>query len=85
MLDGESGVLVIAAQRGFKKDFLEFFRDVSAEDDSACGRALRLSERLVIEDVETDAAFEPRGTNHFAGRSHGRQRIDCFVPRASPP
>jgi PAS domain S-box-containing protein len=59
MLDGESGVLVIAAQRGFKQDFLEFFREVSAEDDSACGRALRLGERVVIEDVETDAAFEP--------------------------
>jgi hypothetical protein len=33
-----------------------FFREVSAEDDSACGRALRFGERIVIEDVEAPAA-----------------------------
>ena len=57
LLDG--GVLRIAAQRGFKEDFLEFFREVSAEDDSACGRALRSGERIVIDDVEADLPFEP--------------------------
>ena len=59
MLDVEHGVLVIAAQHGFKQDFLDFFREVSAEDDSACGRALRSGERIVIEDVEDDAPFAP--------------------------
>jgi GAF domain-containing protein len=36
-----------------------FFREVSAEDDSACGRALRFGERIVIEDVEADPEFAP--------------------------
>lgn len=32
MLDAQRGVLLIAAQHGFKQDFLDFFREVSAED-----------------------------------------------------
>ena len=52
-------MLTIAAQRGFKQDFLDFFREVSAEDDAACGRALRSGERILIEDVESDAPFAP--------------------------
>ena len=59
ILDAGRGVLTIAAQRGFEQDFLDFFREVSTEDDSACGRALRSGERIVIEDVETDAAYTP--------------------------
>ena len=53
----ERGVLTIEAQRGFEKDFLDFFREVSANDGCACGRALRTGERIVIEDVEKDAQF----------------------------
>ena len=59
LLDGDRGVLTIAAQRGFGQDFLDFFREVSAEDHSACGRALRYAERILIEDVECDPLFEP--------------------------
>lgn len=59
LLDQGHRVLLIAAQSGFKQDFLDFFREVSTEDDSACGRALRTGERIVIEDVETDAPFAP--------------------------
>ena len=54
---GKDGVLRIAAQRGFQPDFLEHFREVSAHDDCACGRALRSGQRIIIEDVEADAAF----------------------------
>lgn len=57
LLKGDT--LRIAAQRGFKDDFLEFFREVSAEDDSACGRALRNGERIIIQDVEADQAYAP--------------------------
>jgi len=32
---------------------------VSAGDDAACGRALRLSERIIIEDVESDEGYAP--------------------------
>jgi PAS domain S-box-containing protein len=59
LLDAERGILTIAAQNGFKQDFLDFFREVSAVDDSACGRALRTGERIAIEDVENDALFAP--------------------------
>jgi len=52
---GKDGVLRIAAQRGFQHDFLEHFREVSADDDCACGRALRSAQRIIIEDVEADA------------------------------
>ncbi|HSY06922.1 MAG TPA: PAS domain S-box protein [Steroidobacteraceae bacterium] len=59
-LPGEMpGVYAIAAHRGFNKDSLELFRAVSAEDDSACGRALRNRQRVVIEDVELDTLYEP--------------------------
>ncbi|AFZ30628.1 multi-sensor hybrid histidine kinase [Gloeocapsa sp. PCC 7428] len=59
LLDADQGILRIAVQQGFKQDFLDFFREVSAEDDSACGRTLRSGERTIIEDVETDAPFAP--------------------------
>jgi PAS domain S-box-containing protein len=59
LLDRPRNVLVIAAQRGFAPPFLDFFREVSAEDDSACGRALRAGARIVIEDVEADAGYAP--------------------------
>jgi PAS domain S-box-containing protein len=59
LLDGGRGVLQIAVQRGFGQDFLDFFREVSAADDSACGRALRFGERIVIKDVGADPEFAP--------------------------
>ena len=59
LLDANGSTLSIVVQRGFEQDFLEFFREVSAADDSTCGRALRSGHRIVIEDVETDGPFEP--------------------------
>ncbi len=59
MLDPHKNVLEIVAQRGFQKDFLEFFREVSTDDDSACGRTLRAGRRTIIEDVETDDGYAP--------------------------
>jgi PAS domain S-box-containing protein len=59
LLDLNRGVLTIEAHRGFTQDFLDFFREVSASDDSACGRALRSGERIIIQDVEVDAPFAP--------------------------
>ena len=57
VLDTKQGVLRIVASRGFDRDFLDCFSEVSAADVSVCGRALRSDERLVIEDVESDALF----------------------------
>jgi len=59
VLDQRRSILTIEAQRGFEKEFLEFFREVKAEDDTACGRALRSARPTVIEDVDSDAAFAP--------------------------
>lgn len=59
LLRGDKGVLTIAAQHGFGKDFLDLFREVSINDDCACGRALRLREPVVIEDVEIDVPYAP--------------------------
>jgi GAF domain-containing protein len=59
ILDARQGVLSIAAQRGFKQDFLDFFREVSTEDGSACGRALRTGKRIIIEDVDADPPYAP--------------------------
>lgn len=51
--------LVIVAQYGFKRPFLEVFRQVRAEAGSACGRALKTGRTIVIRDIETDEAFAP--------------------------
>jgi PAS domain S-box-containing protein len=74
LLDRERGVLTIAAQRGFTQDFLDFFREVTANDSSACGRSLRSRERIVIEDVESDASYAPF---RLVARSAGYRALQC--------
>ena len=59
LLDTSRGVLKITVQRGFRQPFLDVFGEISAKEDSACGRALRLKERIVIEDVEADEGYAP--------------------------
>jgi PAS domain S-box-containing protein len=59
LLDETRSALTIEAQRGFSQDFLDFFREVSADRASTCGRALRTGERIIVEDVEADASFAP--------------------------
>src|SRR5438309_3545793 len=51
--------LDIAAQRGFNEECLDYFREVSAEDGLAFGRAMAAGKRVVIEDVECDPQFAP--------------------------
>jgi PAS domain S-box-containing protein len=58
MYNAEKQTLEIVAQRGFQKDFLEHFRNVD-DESSACGRAMKLRQRVIIEDVETDPGFAP--------------------------
>ena len=57
LLNLARGTLTIVAHRGFDRPFLDVFREVPAEENSACGRALRSGERIVIEDVETEEGF----------------------------
>ncbi|MBV8358997.1 MAG: response regulator [Deltaproteobacteria bacterium] len=53
-----NGILTIGAQHGFDREFLEHFREVSAEHDSACGRALKSGQTVIIEDVDADTSYE---------------------------
>jgi PAS domain S-box-containing protein len=48
--------LEIVVQHGFRKVFLDYFSSANGES-SACGRALRSKQRVIIEDVLTDADF----------------------------
>jgi GAF domain-containing protein len=59
LMDGESGFLTIAAQRGFNEEFLDFFQRVNADHVSACGRALSQQRAIVIKDVMSDEDFVP--------------------------
>jgi PAS domain S-box-containing protein len=54
----KTGGLEVVAQRGFGKEFLEYFRDMR-DDTSACGMTLQRQACVVIEDVETDPGFAP--------------------------
>ena len=54
----ETEALEMVAQRGFHEQPLEHLRS-GCHAGFACLRAIKLSERVVIEDVETDAEFAP--------------------------
>jgi GAF domain-containing protein len=51
--------LVIVLQRGFKAAFLEYFREVRAEDGSSCGRALRTGSPILVHDTSRDPEYLP--------------------------
>jgi GAF domain-containing protein len=53
------GYLEIKSQHGFNDEFLTFFQRVTAEQGSACARALRTLEPVVIRDVMVDVDFAP--------------------------
>ena len=57
LIDSKTGSLAIVAQRGVGVDFLEHFAAVSAEDESACGRAMRTQNTIVIPDVTIEPSF----------------------------
>ena len=54
VLNPATGKLEIVAQRGFRAPFLEHFREVAVDDDSACARALRSGRRHAIHDIRAD-------------------------------
>ena len=54
----ETGVLELVVHRGFQREFLDRFALVG-DAATACGRAQRLRQRVIIEDVNADPAFEP--------------------------
>jgi GAF domain-containing protein len=59
LVDWKSGCLEITAQSGFGDEFLNFFERVKLQDGTACVRALRNREAIIIEDVTLDPQFTP--------------------------
>lgn len=57
IVDPHSGDLRIVAQRGFAASWVEFWDRVS-QGRGACGTALALGERVVVEDVMLDPSFD---------------------------
>jgi len=57
LFNPETGSLSIVTQRGFGLNFLEYFDVVGKQDESACGRAMRSREPVVIADVTIDPGF----------------------------
>jgi len=52
--DAEKKVLRIVAQKGFDQDFLDYFKEVNAGDNSACGLALKERKQIIVEDTEKE-------------------------------
>ena len=59
LYDAERKVLRLVALHGFDEPFVETFRVVGADDDTACGRAIRTGKRVIIEYLEQDELFAP--------------------------
>jgi PAS domain S-box-containing protein len=59
LLNSKLGGLEVAEQTGFDEDFLARFKLMTADDISACSRAMRRQTRVAIEDVTLDEACAP--------------------------
>jgi GAF domain-containing protein len=59
LMDWEAGYLEIKAQRGFHSEFLNFFERVEVGQGSACARALRHHDVIIIDDIMVDRQFLP--------------------------
>jgi PAS domain S-box-containing protein len=62
LYDAASGVLVIAAQRGHERPFLDFFSRVDEASDCACGAALGGVQRVLVEDATRSEIFAGKPT-----------------------
>ena len=74
------GTLRIHAHYGFDRDFLDFFREVRSDDNSACGRALATRKPVFIPDIDLDPDYAPyAGAARLAG-----YRAVLSIPIISP-
>jgi len=62
LLQPETQTLVITAQRGFHKPFLDFFARVDVGTAAACAAALSAAKRVAVEDVMTSELFAGQPT-----------------------
>jgi signal transduction histidine kinase/ActR/RegA family two-component response regulator len=58
LFDPESNSLKIVSQSGLPEEFLKRFRTVRDDDGLACNRAVKNGERVLIEDLQTDPAYQ---------------------------
>jgi PAS domain S-box-containing protein len=59
VIDAAGKQLDVAAQRGFDPECLQSVRAVGIDADTACARAVREGEPVVIEDIDLDPSFAP--------------------------
>lgn len=57
MLNPETQTLVVAAHRGFDDSMLEHFHGITEFDGSACGRALKHRQRVIVPDILQDESY----------------------------
>jgi hypothetical protein len=80
LVDPKAGALIIAAQRGFDAEFLEYFAAVS-DIGSACGRAAAGREQVMITDVTRDPEFAAHRDIAAASRFRAVQSTPLTGPR----
>jgi signal transduction histidine kinase/DNA-binding response OmpR family regulator len=85
LYDETVGDLRIVAQRGFGQEFLEYFQSVRVDDGSVCARALRATERTIVEDVETDDEFRPHRAIAAASGFRAVQSTPLVAHDQGPP
>ena len=81
LLNAVDRTLHIAAHHGFKREFLEHFRVVRADDGASCSRALRDGRRIVVEDVTVDPEFAPHLSIVAAAGYRSVQSTPIMGPR----
>ena len=80
--DPDVGVLRIAAQRGFSREFLAYFATVDAAGPTACAKALATREPVLVDNV---AAVRYSWAKPAWSRCSTPARAVCSPTRCSPP
>jgi len=57
LINKKNNTLEIASSFGLSPEFIEYFKVVTCDDGSVCGRALQKKETIFIEDLTTDRFF----------------------------
>ncbi len=57
LINKRNNTLEIASSFGLSSEFIEYFKVVTCDDGSVCGRALQKRETIFIEDLTTDKLF----------------------------
>ncbi len=73
IVDPDRGVLRMAAQRGLPADFLRVFREVRLQEGTACARAFRQQQLIVVENVDADEQYAPHWEHLRAGNCRAVQ------------